>query len=97
MDYGLLAFEWVEANLQALNAQCNEVIGSGKDSFRIPASQLPHGDSWPPHLQGTAEERLFRRGTAGGRHPGADQSQIGSVNKNELETVCFQPAFACAF
>ena len=19
-----------------------------KDSFRIPASQLPHGDSWPP-------------------------------------------------
>ena len=48
VDYGLLAFEWVEANLQALNAQCNEVIGSGKDSFRIPASQLPHGDSWPP-------------------------------------------------
>ena len=47
VDYGLLAFEWVEANLQALNAQCNEVIGSGKDSFRIPASQLPHGDSWP--------------------------------------------------
>ena len=47
VDYGLLAFEWVEANLQALNAQCNEVIGQGKDSFRIPASQLPHGDSWP--------------------------------------------------
>ena len=36
------------AVVQALNAQCNEVIGSGKDSFRIPASQLPHGDSWPP-------------------------------------------------
>ena len=47
MDYGLLAFEWVEANLQTLNVQCNEVIGCGKDSFRIPASQLPHGDSWP--------------------------------------------------
>ena len=47
VDYGLLAFEWVEANLQALNAQCNEVIGCGDDSFRIPASKLPHGDSWP--------------------------------------------------
>ena len=47
VDYGLLAFEWVEANLQRLNAQCNEVIGRGKDSFRIPAGQLPHGDSWP--------------------------------------------------
>lgn len=47
VDYGLLAFEWVEANLQTLNVQCNEVIGCGKDSFRIPASQLPHGDSWP--------------------------------------------------
>ena len=47
VDYGLLAFEWVEANLQTLNVQCNEVIGCGKDSFRITASQLPHGDSWP--------------------------------------------------
>lgn len=47
VDYGLLAFEWVEANLQALNGQCNEVIGRGEDSFRIPASKLPHGDSWP--------------------------------------------------
>ena len=46
VDYGLLAFEWVEANLQALNARCNEVIGCGQDSFRIPAIQLPHGDSW---------------------------------------------------
>ena len=46
VDYGLLAFEWVEANLQALNARCNEVIGCGQDSFRIPANQLPHGDSW---------------------------------------------------
>ena len=47
VDYGLLAFEWVDANLQDLNTQCNEVIAQGKDSFRILASQLPHGDSWP--------------------------------------------------
>ena len=47
VDYGLLAFEWVDANLQNLNAQCNEVIAQGKDTFRIFASQLPHGDSWP--------------------------------------------------
>ena len=47
VDYGLLAFEWVDANLQGLNMRCNEVIAQGQDSFRIPAEQLPHGDSWP--------------------------------------------------
>ena len=47
VDYGLLAFEWVDANLQGLNVRCNEVIAQGQDSFRIPAEQLPHGDSWP--------------------------------------------------
>ena len=47
VDYGLLAFEWVEANLQELNTRCNEVIAQGQDSFRILAGQLPHGDSWP--------------------------------------------------
>lgn len=48
VDYGLLAFEWVEANLQELNARCNEVIAQGQDGFRILAAQLPHGDSWAP-------------------------------------------------
>lgn len=47
VDYGLLAFEWVEANLQELNTRCNEVIAQGQDGFRILAAQLPHGDSWP--------------------------------------------------
>lgn len=46
VDYGLLAFEWVEANLQRLNAQCNEVIARADAGFRIPAEELPHGDSW---------------------------------------------------
>lgn len=47
VDYGLLAFEWAEANLQRLNMQSNEVIAAGQDGFRIPAEELPHGDSWP--------------------------------------------------
>lgn len=47
VDYGLLAFEWVEANLQKLNAQANVAVSSEHDTFRIPAEELPHGDSWP--------------------------------------------------
>lgn len=47
MDYGLLSFEWVEANLQRLNALSNEAVAAGQDGFRIPAEELPHGDSWP--------------------------------------------------
>lgn len=46
-DYGLLAFEWVDANLQHLNTQGNESIANGQTGFRIPADELPHGDSWP--------------------------------------------------
>ena len=57
VDYGLLAFEWVDANLQDLNTRCNEVIAQGQDSFRIPAEQLPHGDSWP-----SVCEELIRNG-----------------------------------
>lgn len=47
VDYGLIAFEWTEANLQRLNALSNEAIAAGEDGFRIPAEELPHGDSWP--------------------------------------------------
>ncbi len=47
IDFGLLAFEWVEANLQRLNAQGNETVAAGKKEFRIPAEELPHGDGWP--------------------------------------------------
>lgn len=46
VDYGLLSFEWVEANLQRLNALSNETSAAGQDEFRIPAEELPHGDSW---------------------------------------------------
>lgn len=47
VDYGLLSFEWVEANMQRLNALSNEAIAAGQNGFRIPAEELPHGDSWP--------------------------------------------------
>lgn len=47
VDYGLLAFEWLEANLQKLNAQANEAVSAGQDTFRIHAEDLPHGNSWP--------------------------------------------------
>lgn len=47
VDYGLLSFEWVEANMQHLNALSNEAIANGQDGFCIPAEELPHGDSWP--------------------------------------------------
>lgn len=47
VDYGLLSFEWVEANMQHLNALSNEAVAEGQDGFRIPAEELPHGDSWP--------------------------------------------------
>lgn len=46
MDYGLLAFEWVEANLQRVYAQNNETLADGRTSFLLPADELPHGDSW---------------------------------------------------
>lgn len=46
VDYGLLAFEWVEANMQRLNVQGQEALAKGNDEFCIPAEDLPHGDSW---------------------------------------------------
>lgn len=47
VDYGLLSFEWVEANMQHLNTLSNETVAAGQVEFRIPAEELPHGDSWP--------------------------------------------------
>lgn len=80
VDYGLLAFEWVEANLPRLQALNRETAGAGQDEFRIPAEELPHGDSW---LALCAE--LARNGFAGAR-PVADGVHIkiksdGSVIK----------------
>lgn len=57
VDFGLLAFEWVEANLQRLNVMANEVLAQSQTGFRIPAEELPHGDSWQ-----TVCEELVRAG-----------------------------------
>lgn len=46
-DYGLIAFQWVEANIVRLNERCNEAIGQGEESCMIPAEELPAIDSWP--------------------------------------------------
>lgn len=47
IDYGLLAFEWAEANLQRLNGLAEDAREQFQIGFRIPAEELPHGDSWP--------------------------------------------------
>lgn len=46
IDYGLLAFEWGEANLQHLNSMANDARTHDRIGFHIPAEKLPHGDSW---------------------------------------------------
>ena len=46
VDYGLLAFEWVEANMQHLTTRQREAVEAGNTAFRISAEELPHGDSW---------------------------------------------------
>ncbi|MBQ7898403.1 MAG: hypothetical protein IJ307_00955 [Bacteroidales bacterium] len=45
-DFGLIAFQWVEANIVSLNEKCNEAIGQGANSYLIPAEDLPVPDSW---------------------------------------------------
>lgn len=46
VDYGLLAFEWVSANVTRLIAQSSEAIAGGEGEIHIPEGELPHGDSW---------------------------------------------------
>lgn len=45
-DYALAAFQWVEANLLALNDRCNDAIAGGQDVMLIPARELPDPGSW---------------------------------------------------
>ena len=46
-DFGLIAFQWVEAHVMDLNEQVNEAIGRKETSFLIPAADLPVKESWP--------------------------------------------------
>ena len=45
-NYELLAFEWVEAYIMALNERCNEAIGQGKSELLLTADELPVAESW---------------------------------------------------
>ena len=46
-DFGLIAFQWVEAHVMDLNERVNEAIGRKETSFLIPAEDLPVKESWP--------------------------------------------------
>ena len=46
VNYGRLAFEWVDANMVEINAKYNEAIAQNKTVMLIPAEDLPHPDSW---------------------------------------------------
>ena len=47
VNYGRLAFEWLDANMVEINAKYNEAIAQNKSEMLIPAEELPHPDSWP--------------------------------------------------
>lgn len=45
-DYGLLAFQWVDAHIIELNERINEAIGQRKTDILITAEELPVRASW---------------------------------------------------
>lgn len=77
VDYGLLAFEWTEANLQRLCTQKSEAISNGWTEFHVSAEELPHGDSWPSICA-----ELIRNGFADAQ-PVADGIQISIKAQGE--------------
>ena len=46
-DFGLLAFQWVEAHIMDLNERINEAIARRETSMKISAEELPVPESWP--------------------------------------------------
>lgn len=45
-NYGLIAFQWVEANILEINKRFNEEIGQGNDVLILHADELPVPESW---------------------------------------------------
>lgn len=45
-NFGLIAFNWVEAHVMELQERCNEAIGEGLTEYLIPAEELPVTESW---------------------------------------------------
>ena len=51
VNYGLIAFEWVDAHVLELNERLNEAIAQGESEFMILEAELPERDSWPEICQ----------------------------------------------
>lgn len=47
VNYELVAFEWVDANVMALNERCNEGIAQGLNDILLEPAELPDRESWP--------------------------------------------------
>lgn len=47
INYELVAFEWVDANVMALNERCNEGIAQGLSDILLEPAELPERESWP--------------------------------------------------
>lgn len=60
VNYGLIAFEWVDAHVLELNERLNEAIAQGASEFMVPEAELPERDSWPEICQ-----ELVRNGLEG--------------------------------
>lgn len=45
-NFGLIAFQWVDAHVMELNDRCNEAAAEGFSEYLIPADELPVSESW---------------------------------------------------
>lgn len=57
-NYGLLAFEWVDAHIMELNDRCNNAIGRGEPSVLIEAQALPSRPVWEVVCEELRREEL---------------------------------------
>ena len=46
VNYGLVAFEWVEAHIMELNVKINDAIAQGQEEYLIPEEELPKKESY---------------------------------------------------
>ena len=46
VNYGLVAFEWVEAHIMELNVKINDAIALGQEEYLIPEEELPTKESY---------------------------------------------------
>ncbi len=46
VNYGLIAFEWVEAHIMDLNVKLNDALAQGLKEYIIPAEELPMHECW---------------------------------------------------